>query len=68
MERDAFCYIDLHVYIYVPEFGLLGAMIGLQVIWSLMENLIGLIGFLDPENHDVDTNITAIRCIIKELW
>ena len=53
---------------YVPEFGLLGAMMGLQVVWSLIDNFNGLIVFLDPENHDVDTKITDVRRIIKELW
>ena len=46
-------YIDLHV--RIPIVGLLGAMMGLQVIWSLLENFTGLIVFLDPKNHDVDT-------------
>ena len=53
---------------YVPVFGILGATMGLQVIWSLIDNFTGLIVFLDPENHDVDTKITVVRCIIKELW
>ena len=35
---------------------------------SPIENFTGLSVFLDPENHDVDTNITVVRCIIKELW
>ena len=59
--------IDLHV-LYVPVYGPLSAMMGLQVIWSLIEYFTGLIVFLDPENHDVDTKITAVRRIIKELW
>ena len=49
---------------YVPVFGILGATIGLQVICSLIDNFTGLIVFLDPENHDVDTKITVVRCII----
>ena len=57
-----FAIIDL------PVYGPLSAMMGLHVICSLIEYFTGLIVFLDPENHDVDTEITAVRRIIKVLW
>ena len=53
---------------FIHVCGLLGAVLGLRVIWWLIEKFVGLIAFLDPENHSIVTKIIAVRCIIKELW
>ena len=46
---------------------ILDAILKITLFWLPDDNLTGLNGFLDPQNHSVDTNITTLRQTMTDL-
>ena len=46
---------------------ILDAILKITPFWLPNDNLTGLNGFLDPQNHSVDTKITTLRQTMTDL-
>ena len=46
---------------------ILDAILKITLFWLPDDNLTGLNGFLDPQNHSVDTKITTLRQTVADL-